>query len=277
MKLSPQDATLYYKLLWPLQFYVNQQLKIIPDVESVEEYRGLLTQDEKLLVRDAMYENIHLLDAFVAENPAGFSADELAIVQSWKHFVAGQFFIERFLKKAAYLITAEGPSTVYAVFGLQDSIEEIFAYLKPPILVEAVLLPFKGHIIHDGLLQSSSIYFGSGIRESLKEIYMAAKQNGRIIESLEPGWPIAEERTNRQAVVEKDWRPAVEAIVKASKKLKGQGVPIQSEAFALLKASARLAQAAVDQSDDLDALWNEGKKVNRALRRLQTVLNRAEM
>ncbi len=276
MKLSPQESALFYKLLWPLQFYVNQQLKIIPDVESVEEYRDLLTQDENLLVRDAMYENIHLLDAFVAENPTGFSADELAIVQNWKHFIAGRFYIERYLKKAAYLITAEGPSTVYAVLGIQDSIEEMFAYRKPPILVKTVLLPFKGRIIHDGLLQSSSMYFGSGIRENLKEIYMAAKQNDRIVESLEPGGFSAGEKSKR-LVVEKDWRPEVEAIVKASKKLKGQGVPIQSEAFALLKASARLAQAAVDQPDDLDDLWNEGKEVNRALRRLQTVLNRAEM
>jgi len=276
MKLSPEDTALFYKLLWPLQFYLNQHLKIIPDVESVEEYRGLRTQDEKLQVRDAVYKNIHLLDAFTAENPAGFSADELAIVRNWKHFVAGKFYIERFLKKAAYFITADGPPTIYAVLGIQDSIKDIFAYRNPPILVEAVLLPFKGRIIHDGILQPFNVYFGSGIRGDLKEIYMAAKQNGRIIESLEPGRSGEERKAGRQ-VVERDWRPEVEAIVKASKKLKGQGVPIQSEAFALLKASARLAQAAVENPDDLDAVWDEERKVIRALNRLETVLHRSEM
>ncbi len=276
MVLSPADANLFYKLLWPLLCYVNQQLKIIPDVETAEEYRDLLIQDEKLQVRDAMYENIHLIDAFVAENPIGFSADELAIVRSWKHFVAGEFYIERYLKKAAYLITAKSPSTVYAVLGIQDSLQEIFAYRKPPILVKTVLLPFQGRIISDGLLQSYSVYFGSGIRGDLKEIYMAAKQNGRIIESLEPGRLRGGGRATSQ-VVEKDWRPEVEAIVKAGNKLKGHGVPIQSEAFALLKASARLAQVAVENPDDLDALWDERKKVNRALHRLSTALNRAGM
>ena len=276
MKLSPEDAALFYKLLWPLKFYVNQQLKIVPDVESVEDYRDLLTQEEKMQVRDAMYENIPLFDAFVAENPAGFSADELAIVKRWKHFVAGRFYIERFLKKAAYFVTAEEPSTVYAVLGIQDSIKDIFAYRHPPTLVEAVLLPFKGRIIHDGLLRPYNVYFGSGLREDLKEIYMAAKQNGRIVESLEPGRAGEGRKAGRQ-VAERDWRPEVGAIAKASAKLKGQGAPIQSEAFALLKASARLAQTAVENPDDLDALWKKGRKVGRALNRLQTVLRRAEM
>lgn len=227
-------------------------------------------------MRDALYENIHLLDAFVAENPARLSADELAIVRSWKHFVAGRFYIERFLKKATYFITADGPATVYAVLGIQDSIKDIFAHRSPPILIEAVLLPFKGRIIHDGIMLPYSIYFGSGIREELKEIYLAAKQNGRIIESLEPGRPGEERKAGRQ-VVERDWRPEVEAIVKASKKLKGQGVPIQSEAFALLKASARLAQAAIENPVDIDAMWDEEEKVIRALNRLHKVLRRAEM
>jgi hypothetical protein len=33
------------------------------------------------------------------------------------------------------------------------------------------------------MLNVYSIYFGSGIRGNLKEIYMAAKQNRRIIET----------------------------------------------------------------------------------------------
>jgi len=45
-------------------------------------------------VRDALYENPQLIDAFAAENPFGFSDEELDIVRSWKHFVAGDFFID---------------------------------------------------------------------------------------------------------------------------------------------------------------------------------------
>ena len=38
MKLPPQEAELFYKLMWPLQFHVNQQRHILPHVDSLEAY-----------------------------------------------------------------------------------------------------------------------------------------------------------------------------------------------------------------------------------------------
>ena len=37
MKLSQQEADLFFKLMWALQFYVNRQLGLVPGVESVED------------------------------------------------------------------------------------------------------------------------------------------------------------------------------------------------------------------------------------------------
>ena len=68
--------------------------------------------------------------------------------------------------------------------GLYDSIEEIFEGASLPVRVQTVLLPFKGQIVYDGLMSIYRIYFGSGIKASLRESYMAAKQNGRIITNL---------------------------------------------------------------------------------------------
>ena len=275
MNLTPEDAELFYKLMWPLQFYVNQQLNILPRVSSLDKYRDKLTLKEKRQVRDALYENPQLIDAFATENPFDFSDEELDIVRSWKHFVAGDFFIERFLKKAAYFIAARGKPRVYAVLGLMDSIQEIFYWTRPPIMVNTVLLPFKGRIIYDGILIPYNMFFGGGIREELKEIYLTAKQNGRIIESLEPS--AQQFGGSRRRGPEKDWGPEVKAIIKAANKLKGEGVPIQSEAFSLLRASARMTQAAVSSPEDIEALWKEYKKVLRAMRKLERALHRAEM
>ena len=275
MNLSPEDAELFYKLMWPLQFYVNQQLNILPRVSSPDKYRDKLTLKEKRQVREALYENPQLIDAFATENPYGFSDEELDIVRSWKHFVAGDFFIERFLKKAAYFITARGKPRVYAVLGIMDSIQEIFYWTRPPIMVNTVLLPFKGRIIYDGILIPYNMFFGGGIRGELKEIYLTAKQNGRIIESLEPS--AQEFGGSRRKGPEKDWGPEVKAILKAANKLKGEGVPIQSEAFSLLRASARMTQAAASSPEDIEALWKEYKKVLRAMRKLERALHRAEM
>jgi len=274
MKLSLEDAELFYKLMWPLQFYVNQQRQILRNVDSLEAYIAC-PQSDKMEVRNALYENIGLLDAFVGENPAHLSADELAIVQNWKRFVAGDFYIVRFLKKAAMFVDTNDPPQVYAVLGLTDSLEDIFYGRKPPIWVQTVLLPFKGRIVYDGLLNVYNIYFGSGIRGNLKEIYMAAKQNRRIIETLEPEQqPPKKKRAPGKPPP--DWRPVLGELVKTAEKLKGGQSPVQSPAFSVLKASARLAQAAVHNPDDLDALWELGWSVQKALRRFETVLDRAE-
>ncbi len=272
MKLPCEDVNLFYKLMWPLQFYVNQQRQILPHVNSLEEYISC-PQEDKIQVRNALYENIALLDDFVAGNPAHLSADELAIVQNWKRFVAGNFYLERFLKKAAIFVDSSATPQVYAVLGLTDSLQDILYHRKPPIWVETVLLPFKGTIVFDGLLTVYGIYFGSNMRRELKEIYMAAKQNHRIIETLEP-----ERRPKKRAPRKpsRDWRPVVDELVKTAEKLKGGQSPVQSPAFGVLKASARPAQAAVHDPDDLDTLWKMEESVRRALRRLETVLDRAE-
>ena len=103
----------------------------------------------------------------------------------------------------------------------------------------------------------------------------AAKQNRRIIETLEPErQPPKKKRKPRKPPP--DWRPVMDELVETAEKLKGGQSPVQSPAFSVLKASARLAQAAVHNPDDLDALWELGWRVQKALRRLETVLDRAE-
>ncbi len=277
MKLSTGEVALYYKLMWPLQFYVNQKLNILPNIDSIEAYTGAYDSEDRLPVRNALYEHVELIDAFVGENPAQLTGDELAIVQSWKNFVAGDFYIERFLKKGAVFIHSGEPPQVYMVLGLTDSLKEFFQYShRPPILVKAVLLPFKGRIIYDGMFQFYSIFFGGGIKGNLKEIYMTAKQNQRIIETLAPDVSAKQQEKKPQKPA-RDWRPEVDELVKTANKLKGGNVPIQSEAFSLLKAGATLAQTVVHTPDDLDALWKLHKRANTALRKLEKTLYRAEM
>jgi hypothetical protein len=272
MKLQKEDADLFFKLMWELQFYVNQKRQILPDVDSLEDY-VILSSGDKLPVRDALWENPDLIDAYVRDNPDGLPAEELDIIQKWKRFVAGTFQIFRFLKKHAIFIGED--SQVYGVLSLHDSLEEMFYGRPLPMMAKAVLLPFKGRIIYDGLLRGYNIYFGSGIRSSLKEEYMTAKQNDRIITTLEPETvgPTPPARKSKKA--RKDWGPLVDDLVRTTERIKG-GPAIQSSALALLRASARLAQAAVHHPDDLDELWHLRQQAQKALTRLRTTLDRAD-
>jgi hypothetical protein len=196
------------------------------------------------------------------------------MIKKWKQFLAGEFSIERLLKKYAIFISSD--NKVYGVLALYDSFQDMFYPEQLPLLVKAVLLPFQGQIIYDGLLQSYNIFFGRGISSELKEVYMAAKQQGRIIESLEPDREPTKAQEPRKP--RKDWRPELDELMAKAKALRAgfDQPPVLGPAFSLVKASLELAQVAVQNPDDLDGLWKHLRKVNRALGSVETTLYRSE-
>jgi hypothetical protein len=272
VKVSKQDADLFFDLMWALQFFVNQKLEILEDVSSLEDYIACST-DRKMEVRNALYDNKKLIDLFVEENPRNFSEEMLSIVSGWKNFVAGEFHIERYLKKYAVFIRE---TDVYGVLSLHQEFEDMVPRSRLPLYVRAVLLPFQGKIVYDGLFENYNIFFGGGIKRSLKEVYMRAKQNHRIIESFDAA-PVKRRKKQPKEPL-KDWTPELTELAAMAKKLRGStGHPaIYSPAFSLVKASIAFAEQAVSDSADLDSLYTSLKKVHRALKRSITVLDREE-
>lgn len=272
MNLNTDDVGLFYELLWALQLYVDQHLGIVAKASSPEEYDAY-SQEERLLVRDALFANPELILAFVAENPCHFSQEKLDIIQEWQYFVKGDFYIERYLKSHAIFIGEK----VYGVLGLMDSLEDMFPKPYLPMYVHAILLPFKGNIIYDGLIQSYSIHFGSGIKSRLKDQYMKAKQQGTIIYSL--GYhananPVISVAKPNASVI--NWQKEVSALSEIAHKLKGGGgqPSINSSVFSLVKASIEMANSAVSSPEDLDALYQAIKKANKALIQVKNTFNR---
>jgi hypothetical protein len=219
MKLSTKDAQLFYGLMWQLQSYVNEQHQILPDVESVEDYLDLPSAD-RIQVRDFLWAHPELIDAYVTENPYGLEGEEITIVRKWKRFVTGTFQIFRYLKKHAIFIRDDGQ--VYGVLALRDSLEEVLYGRRLPVMAKAVLMPFKGRIVYDGMLSFYNIHFGGGIRRGLNEEYMAAKQNDRIITTLEPELT---QPTRKKRKPGRDWGPVVDGLVEATTELKGGPQP----------------------------------------------------
>lgn len=270
MLLSQADAALFFRLMWGLQFYVSQQRQLSPSINSPEEYKNL-DYEEKVVVRNALWKSPELIDAYVQENPDGRSSEELSIIGKWKGFIQGKFTVFRYLKDHAIFM---GESKVYGVLGLYEHFNDVFQGWPVPVLVETVLLPFKGKITYDGLCQRYNIHFGGGIRSGLKEQYMTAKQNGSIITSLEPEI-YAAKPSQRSRKPGEESEAVVEEIVKASERLRG-GDAIQSAAFGLLRASAKAVQAALRNPDDPEELQQLARKAHNALNRLQTGLERAK-
>lgn len=183
MRLSIEEGLLFYKLYPALLFHVNQKLQIVEEMATdLVEYLAV-PGESRLRVRNALHADKKLLDGFIEENPAHLAPDELAIVASWKQAVVGSFYIFRHLKKYTVFLDDREPPRAYGVIAVADEIQSLLGD-QVPILTQAVLLPFKGKIIYDGLLASYRVSFGPGIRRRLSETYQAAKGSNGIITSL---------------------------------------------------------------------------------------------
>ncbi|MEE4357417.1 MAG: hypothetical protein V2I97_13220, partial [Desulfococcaceae bacterium] len=261
----------FWELMWNLQFYVNRKEKIFPEITTPEDYNKKLSMEEKVNVRGVLFDNIEQIDDFIRENPPEFSEEKLEIISKWKHFVSGDFYMERYLKKYAVFIGAD--KNVYAVLGIKDSFDEMIHKSYLPYFVNTILLPFKGRIIYDGVLMGRNIFFGRNIKADLKEDYMAAKQNGRIIENLDPD--IRAEPVVVETV--KNWKPELLDLYEKAKKLRGgAGQPaINSPAFSLIKAGLELALTASDDPADEDSLLKCLGKIERAAGNIENAIYRA--
>ena len=93
-------------------------------------------------LRDALVANMGLIDSFASENPFKLPEEELEIVRSWKHLVAGQFYVYRYLKNYTIFLAASEPVFAYGVLSLADSFEDLIGP-RLPYLCKTVLLPFK--------------------------------------------------------------------------------------------------------------------------------------
>jgi hypothetical protein len=180
MKLSEKDVKLFFGLMLPLLYYVNEKKNVVKNVKSYKDFLNC-SFSEKKNIRDCLYEHIEIIDEFIEDNADAFDKSELDIVWSWKSFISGSFIIERLLNKYAVFV---GGEKVYAVLSLQESFSEVLQNKPIPLYVKTVLLPFRGCIVYDGFLEPYGLSFGGGIKSSMKEIYMNAKENGTIIHGL---------------------------------------------------------------------------------------------
>ena len=182
MKLTKEDLGLYYKLHPALLFYTNRKGGIIGDVSTLKEFKAL-SKEEVFKAREGLWRKPALIDSFVKENPFDFSQEELEIVHGWKNSLRGNFYLLQYLKKYAIFLDWQKASKAYGVWALTSEFEEILgSYL--PLMVQAVLMPFKGQIVYDGFLPRYPYTFGSGIRQSLFDAYREAKSRFGVITSL---------------------------------------------------------------------------------------------
>ena len=270
MKVTANEADFFFRLMGRLHFYANRKLAVLPRIGSVEELTRLPLA-ERIKIRDALWGNPALIEAYTRENPDGLREEEIETVRKWMDFTAGTFWMLRQLKQGAIFIGAGG--LMYSVLAIRDSFEEVLRGRPLPVIVDTVLLPFQGRIVYDGFMSPHGIGVGGGMRRAMNEAYMSAKQNGRMIASLPPEpYDRADAQTAERSA---ELRGRIRTVVDSVGGFKGH-TPVQRSALQLLRASAGLAESAAQSPEDLDALWDGCANVTRALAGLERVLERAE-
>ena len=150
--------------------FVNRMYHVCPETEKIDPSQGVDPRDAKAIA-NYLWSHTEVIEEYlaVAELPNEYAQ----IVAGWKQCKPGRYILERHLKKGSVFIAAEDEA-VYMVKGLFSTWSEMLG--NSPVLLDAVLLPFRDSIISDGLVVPYRIYFGKGAREGFKEEYMNAKR-----------------------------------------------------------------------------------------------------
>jgi hypothetical protein len=185
MTLEPQEVERFYRIWWPLLSYVNRVKGGLVKNWPESPKTGKVKPDAALKIRGALWADDAVREAFIAENPASLDGDDLAIVGSWKHRVAGNRVILRQLKKYAIVMDTGKNPRAYAVLGLMDPLEDVVPY-PLPMYVGIVLLPFESRIIYDGLVTAMPVMLGAGIRSDLNAAFRDIQDSYGLIHSLPP-------------------------------------------------------------------------------------------
>ncbi len=174
MQVTVEDGILFYKLYPALMFYTNQRLKVVDKMASEFEEYLAVPGELRLKVRDTLHAHPEVIDEFVRENPVKLAPHELEIVSTWKRAIVGTFYIFRYLKDYTVFLDDREPPKAYGVTAIAAPLEELLGPVLP-VLTQAVLLPFKGKIVYDGLLTPYRIIFGPGIRKNMNASWRSSK------------------------------------------------------------------------------------------------------
>ncbi|MHA1381568.1 MAG: hypothetical protein ACTSRG_24640 [Candidatus Helarchaeota archaeon] len=182
MKLQQEEVETFYRLYHSLLIHLNTKLNLIEGLNSREDFKKF-SLNEIAELRDELYMKPKTIDSFINENTHDFSSEEIAIINNWKHFIKGFFYIIQYTKKHAIFLNIEDPPKAYGVLALNSSFEEILGPDLPHI-VNAVILPFKNKIIYDSIIALENIIVGGNIRRNLNHAYQEAKFRFGVITSL---------------------------------------------------------------------------------------------
>jgi hypothetical protein len=183
IELGPSDEEYeaFIRTRLPLLLYAARRMGLDKGATTVEALKELSSRD-RFAISVALCDHPDIMDDYLRENPDGLSAEDLGLVDGYRHALHGDFIILRHLRRHTVLVGGDDPPVAYGVIGLTEELEDVFP--DPPVMVETVLLPFRGKITFDGIIFQAPVSFGPGVRSGFEQEYRDARARFGIVMSL---------------------------------------------------------------------------------------------
>lgn len=164
--IDKKDADLFYDLFFAVLEYTNDNYKINQNITKIYKQKFLNPKALTKIIDFFCLDADKIINDFTKENKYNFNKEQLKIINEWKSVKRGSFIITKYEEDYAEFYDDE---KIYMVKGVRCNIDQIIPYDNIPCIVETALLPFKGKIIYDGILEKTNISIGSGIIKHLNE------------------------------------------------------------------------------------------------------------
>jgi len=169
MILEDKERKLFFELWLKLLVFVNNEYKLIENFGSPKTPVGL-NIDDIVNIRKKLWENYKIIDKFLKYTD--LAKNDYEIVNSWKNFIKGKFIVLKDYKKYTVIMDID-KEILYGIYGITNPIIEIVPDL--PMMIETVIIPFKGKIIYDSLIKRYDVIIGKNMRQSFNEKYKEVK------------------------------------------------------------------------------------------------------
>jgi len=174
------ECELFFFLYFQALRFGGIQKGLINKKLTVDDVREI-DLDRKYELRENLFTNdAYLLKQYIRQNPDELIPKDWEIVKGFTHFIKEDFYVVKYLKKHTIFL---GKKYAFGVHALYKSFELTLGN-QLPTPVSAVLLPFKGRIVYDGMLSYRNIYFGGSLKKHFLQEYNEAKAKYGIITSL---------------------------------------------------------------------------------------------
>ncbi len=180
MHLSPKELDHFFYLIRSVSLFICQTDDSFPTLSTIEQI-PILSPEDRWDLENEIVTNPRVLKQFLEQNPYDMSEEDMGFIETWRHAIYGEFFLYKLLKNYAVFVHTES-GKAYGVLALNDPFDYMVQQI--PAYINAVLLPYKDKITYTGTLSSYRLFFGGGIKKSIKEMYDTAKAQYGIITSL---------------------------------------------------------------------------------------------